>query len=250
MLVVVGGGQGGGMQAPPSPHVALPVMHHQWTRMTFIHWRYPPEQVQALLPARLQVETFDGSAWVGLTPFLMRGVRLPGVPALPWLSTFPETNLRTYVRDARGRTGIWFLSLDAGRLPAALGGRGGYWLPYFWSDMSVHVRNGRTRYRSRRRLPGPAGARCDVDVEAGVPLLERERDELAHFLTARFRLFSLVAGRLAAAMVEHPPWPLHHAHLNSLDQDVVQAAGLPAPEGPPVVHASPGVPVRVGMWSW
>ncbi|TDD12316.1 DUF2071 domain-containing protein [Nonomuraea deserti] len=237
------------MRAPSSPHVSLPVMYHRWSRMTFIHWRYRPEQVRALLPAQVTVETFDGAAWVGLTPFLMRGVRVPGVPELPWLSTFPETNVRTYVRDARGRTGVWFFSLDAGRLPAALGGRVGYRLPYFWSDMSVDARNGRTRYRCRRRYPGPGGARCDAEVETGLPLAERERDELAYFLTARYRLFSLVAGRLAAAQVEHPPWPLHHASLCGLDQDLVQAAGLPAPEGRPVLHASPGVPVRVGMWS-
>ncbi|MEV4582099.1 DUF2071 domain-containing protein [Nonomuraea jabiensis] len=238
------------MRAPPSPRVTWPAMYHQWSQMTFIHWRYPPSRVQALLPDHLTVETFDGTAWVGLTPFLMRGVRVPGVPALPWLSTFPETNLRTYVRDARGRTGIWFLSLDVGRVPAALVGRGGYGLPYYWSDMSVDAENGHIRYRCRRRYPGPSGARCDVEMETGVPLTASERDELAHFLTARYRLFTVVAGRPAAAQVEHPPWPLHHAHLTGLDQDLVQAAGLPAPEGNPVLHASPGVPVRVGMWSW
>ncbi|MER6007089.1 DUF2071 domain-containing protein [Nonomuraea angiospora] len=225
-------------------------MYHRWSEITFIHWRYPPACVQALVPGGLTVETFDGAAWVGLTPFLMRRVRFPGLPALPWLSTFPETNLRTYVRDPRGRTGIWFLSLDAGRLLAALGGRGGYGLPYFWSDMSVDTRDGRTRYRCRRRRPGPAGARCDAEAERGGPLAERERDELAHFLTARYRLFTLVAGRPATAQVEHPPWPLHHSHLIGLDQDLIQAAGLPICEEPPVLHASPGVPVRVGMWSW
>ncbi|MCK2218468.1 DUF2071 domain-containing protein [Actinomadura sp. ATCC 31491] len=225
-------------------------MYHQWTRMTFIHWRYPAERVQALLPEQLTAETFDGAAWVGLTPFLMRGVRPPGVPALPWLSAFPETNLRTYARDARGRTGIWFLSLDAARLPAVLGGRAAYALPYFWSGMSVEAGDGRVRYRCGRRFPGKEGARCDADVELGPPLAEDERDPLAHFLTARYRLFTLVAGRLAAAEVEHPPWPLRHARLGRLDQDVVQAAGLPAPTGPALLHASPGVPVRVGMWKW
>ncbi|WP_327589867.1 DUF2071 domain-containing protein [Nonomuraea sp. NBC_00507] len=218
--------------------------------MTFIHWRYPPARVQAMLPAGLTVETFDRAAWVGLTPFLMQGVRVPGIPALPWLSRFPETNLRTYVRDARGRSGIWFLSLDAGLLPAALAGRSGYWLPYFWSDMSVDAKDGRTVYRCRRRWPGPCGARCDVEVEAGAPLAESERDELAHFLTARFLLFTLVAGRLAAAQVEHPAWPLCQARLISLKQDLVQVAGLPAPEGAPLLHASPGVSSRVGMWTW
>ncbi|MEU4575625.1 DUF2071 domain-containing protein [Nonomuraea sp. NPDC023979] len=234
------------MRAPPSPHVTRPVMYHRWSRLTFIHWRYPVADVRALLPDGLTPETFDGTAWVGLTPFLMEGVRVPGVPALPWLSTFPETNLRTYVRDARGRTGLWFLSLDTGRLPAALGGRAGYGLPYFWSDMSVDGGGSRVRYRCRRHWPG--GPRCDVEVELGGTLTEDERDELAYFLTARFRLFTRVAGRTVWAPVEHPPWPLRHASLISLEQDLTRAAGLPDPQGPALLHASPGVPVRVGMW--
>ncbi|MEV4165395.1 YqjF family protein [Nonomuraea dietziae] len=238
------------MRAPDSPRVARPVMYHRWSDITFVHWRFPPDVVQALVPGCLKVETFDGTAWVGLTPFLMEDVRAPGTPALPWLSRFPETNLRTYVRDARGRSGIWFLSMEAGRLPAALGGRAGYWLPYFWSDMSVRTDGSLRRYRSRRYWPGPSGARCDVDVETGPDLAERELDELAHFLTARFRLFTVVAGRLASAEVEHPPWPLRHARLAGLDQDLLRVAGLPAPDQTPLLHASPGVPVRVGLWSW
>ncbi|MEV2270003.1 YqjF family protein [Nonomuraea africana] len=238
------------MEAPASPRVIWPVMYHHWSNITFVHWRYPRTLVQSLVPDSLTVETFDGAAWVGLTPFLMEDVRMPGLPAVPWLSRFPETNLRTYVRDARGRSGIWFLSMEAGQLPAALGGRAGYWLPYFWSDMSVETDGGLWRYRSRRRWPGPIGARCDGDVEIGAELAEGERDELAHFLTARFLLFTLVAGRLAAAEVEHPPWPLRHARLARLDQDLLRVAGLPAPDHPPLLHASRGVPVRVGMWSW
>ncbi|MGW4475393.1 YqjF family protein [Nonomuraea sp. NPDC004354] len=238
------------MRAPASPRVAYPVMYHHWSTMTFLHWRYPPAVVRPLVPDGLTVETFDGAAWVGLTPFLMEGVRTPGLPALPWLSRFPETNLRTYVRDERGRGGIWFLSLDAGRLPAVLGGRAGYGLPYFWSDMSVRADEARVRYRCRRQWPEPSGARCDVDVAPGTELAEHERDALAHFLTARFRLFTLIANRVAAAQVEHPPWPLRSAHLVRLEQDLVEAAGLPAPDHSPLVHASPGVPVRVGMWGW
>lgn len=238
------------MKAPPSPTVSLPVMYHHWSDITFLHWRYPADLVQRLVPDALTVETFDGSAWVGLTPFLMEGVRPPGLPALPWVSRFPETNLRTYVRDARGRTGIWFLSLDVGRLPAALGGRAGYWLPYFWSDMDVRGDGALRRYRCRRTWPGPSGARCDAEVRLGPELVESERDELAHYLTARFRLFTLVAGRPAAAEVEHPPWPLHRAELVRLDQTLLTAAGLPDPDHAPIVHASPGVPVRVGMWGF
>ncbi|WP_162794910.1 YqjF family protein, partial [Nonomuraea lactucae] len=145
------------MRVRPTPRVARPVMYQRWSHMTFLHWRYPVEAVGSLLPPGLEVEPFDGAAWVGLALFRMEGVRPPGVPALPWLSLFPETNVRTYVRDARGRNGVWFFSLDAGRLVAALAGRAGFRLPYFWSDMSVRADGPRWRYRCARRRPGPPG---------------------------------------------------------------------------------------------
>jgi uncharacterized protein YqjF (DUF2071 family) len=236
------------VKAPPPPRVPWPVMYHEWNSISFLHWRYPPAAVQPLLPAGLRVETFDGSAWIGLTPFLMEGLRAPALPALPWLSRFPETNVRTYVRDGRGRSGIWFLSLDAARLPAVLAARTGYRLPYFWSDMAVRIAGDHISYRCRRHPPAGGAGRCDADVVRGAPLEESARDELAHFLTARFRLFTVVAGRLVAAEAEHPDWPLHHAELRRLDQNLLQRAGLPPPGGEPLVHASPGVAVRVGMW--
>ncbi len=222
-------------------------MYQSWIRLAFVHWRYPEAALRPLVPPGLRVETFDGSAWVGLVPFLMAGVRAPGVPVVPWLSRFPETNVRTYVRDGRGRPGVWFLSLDASRLPAVLAARVGYGLPYFWSDMAVHVSPRRIGYRSRRRLPGPT-AGANLEVEVGPALTEAERDERAHFLTARHRLFTTVPGGLATAEAEHPPWPLHRARLCDGQQTLVEAAGLPAPAGEPLVHGSPGVRVRIGMW--
>ena len=235
------------MKAPPSPRVARPVMYHHWNWITFLHWRYPPAAVQRLLPPGLTAETSGGTAWVGLTPFLMEGVRAPVVPAVPWLSRFGEVNVRTYVHDDHGRSGIWFFSLDAARLPAVLAARAGYRLPYFWSGIDVRVTSGRVGYRCRRRYPA-GGARLDAEVQIGPPLAEAGRDELAHFLTARYRLFTVIAGRLAAAEAEHPPWPLHRAEVLHLNQDLVPRAGLPAPAGDPLAHASPGVPVRIGMW--
>ncbi|MFU8875668.1 YqjF family protein [Micromonospora sp. SL4-19] len=223
-------------------------MYHRWSWITFIHWRYPPSMLQPMLPPGLTVETFDGSAWVGLTPFLMQGVRTPALPAVPWLSSFPETNLRTYVQDRRGRRGIWFLSLDAARLPAVLAARAGYRLPYYWSNMAVRIDGDQVAYRCARRWPGPRRLRCDADVRLGPQLSEAEHDELAHFLTARYRLFTVIAGRLAAAEAEHPEWPLRRGELLRLDQDLLTGAGLPTPASEPLLHASVGVPVRVGMW--
>lgn len=223
------------------------MMHHQWNWITFLHWRYPPAVVQSFLPAGLTADTCDGTGWIGLTPFLMEGVRPPGLPPLPWLSRFGEVNVRTYVRDTRGRQGIWFLSLDAARLAPVMAARAGYRLPYFWSDIGVRVTGDRIGYHCRRRHH-PGNARCDAEVELGAPLAPASRGELAEFLTARYRLFTVIAGRLAAAEAEHAPWPLHHARVISLEQDLLAAAGLPAPVGDPLAHASPGVPVRIGMW--
>jgi uncharacterized protein len=236
------------MDAPPAPRVARPVMLQRWSDLTFLHWRYDPGTVQALLPRGLEVETIGGAAWVGLIPFLMEGVRAPGVPALPWASRFPETNVRTYVRGPDGQAGIWFLSLDAARLPAVLTARATYGLPYFWSRMAVELDGGRVRYRSRRRWPGPSGARCAATVEPGGPYDPRELGALDHFLTARFVLFTVIGGRLAYAHAEHPPWPLARARLLALDQRMLEAGGLPPPRDPPLVHYSPGVSVRVGAW--
>jgi uncharacterized protein len=235
------------MEAPSAPPVPRPLMHHRWTAVSFLHWPYPPEAVQRLLPPGLEVDLAGGTAWVGLVPFRMEAVRLPGLPPLPWASRFPETNVRTYVRDRHGRTGIWFFSLDAARLGAVVTARVAYGLPYYWAAMSVRAVGDRVRYHSRRR-PGTRAAGCRVLVEVGAAFDQSELGALDHFLTARFRLYTRIAGCGAAADAEHPPWPLARARLLELDDDLVAAAGLPPPDRPPLVHFSPGVEVRVGRW--
>ena len=220
-------------------------MIHRWQHLTFMHWRYEPDVVQALLPDGLTVDTHDGWAWVGLVPFMM-WVAPPRFPALPWLGRFCETNVRTYVRDRHGRDGVWFLSLEAARAPAVLAARLGYQLPYFWADMSLQRADGRVSYRSRRRMPGPRGARADADVRIGSAYRPDELRPFDHFLTARFRLFSVTrAGQLRTADAEHRPWLLRRADADRIDESVIAAAGLPAPTGAPVTHYSEGVEVRI-----
>jgi uncharacterized protein len=220
-------------------------MYQTWSWVSFLHWSYPPEVVQRLLPRGLRVHDRDGRAWVGLTPFLLRDLRTPLAPAPPWFAHFPETNVRTYVVGPDGRDGLWFFSLDAARLEPVLVARASYALPYMWSAMTVERDGAVLRYRSRRRWPGPTPAASAVTLEVGDPLAPEELGPFDHHLTARWQLYTTLGPVLARATVEHEPWPLHRAEVRELRSDLLAAAGLPAPEGPPVVHWSPGVRTRI-----
>jgi uncharacterized protein YqjF (DUF2071 family) len=220
-------------------------MYQSWSWLSFLHWSYRPEVLEGLLPGGLRPHTFEGRAWVGLTPFVLEDLRTPLAPVPPWFTSFPETNLRTYVVGPDGREGLWFLSLDAARLEPVLVARSTYALPYKWSAMTVERHGATLRYRSRRRWPGPTPATSAVTVEVGDPLAPAELGELDHYLTARWQLYTTLGRLLARCRVEHEPWPLHRAVVRQLDSTLVTAAGLPAPAGEPLVHWSPGVRTRI-----
>src|SRR5207247_5852748 len=130
--------------------------------------------------------------------------------------------------------------LDASRAAAVFAARATYGLPYFWAEMQVRRAGARVEYESSRH----AGGKVKITVEPGNRL--GAPSPLALFLTERYRLYSLYAGKLAFANVEHEPWPLHDARLLHLEETVRQGAGLPTTSGPELVHYSPRVEVRLG----
>jgi hypothetical protein len=221
-------------------------MRQTWRALTFLHWRYEPDAIRRTLPAGLTLDTFDGSAWVGLVPFELADVAPPGLPAMPWLSRFPETNVRTYVLGPDGVPGVWFFTLEAGRLLAVMGARSWYHLPYRWAKMAVHEQGTRLEYRSaRNRLFGKG--RTDIAVEEGAGM---QPGELDHFLTARFRLYAASRSRIAFAPVQHAPWPLQHARVLRLEEDLVENSGVPRPQGEPLVHFSRELKIKAGALQW
>ncbi|MEU0970513.1 DUF2071 domain-containing protein [Streptomyces sp. NPDC005917] len=228
---------------PSTPRpVRRPTLVQGWHELTFLHWPVEPERVAGLLPAGTRPDTLDGVSYVGLVPFLMRGVGLGPGPGLPYLGTFCETNVRLYSVDEQGRRGVVFRSLDATRLLPVLVGRLGVRLPYLWSAMRLRRQGEVITYACRRRSPA---ATSRAVVRTGPPIAEPS--PLEHFLTARWGLHVTWHGRTAHLPNEHAPWPLHRAELLALDDELVAAAGLPAPPGPPVsVLYSPGVKVRFG----
>jgi uncharacterized protein YqjF (DUF2071 family) len=228
------------------PHVVeRPIMVHRWDDLTFLHWSFAPDVVQRLLPNSLTVETYDDRAWVGLVPFMMR-VGTARVSSVPYMSRFCETNVRTYVTDRAGRSGIWFFSLDAARLGAVVTARTTYRLPYFWSRMRLERAGPTISYSCVRRWPGPRGARSDVAIEIGDAYTPDALNARDHWLTARWTLFSVRGTRARFARAFHEPWPLRRARVTSCRDELLAAAGLPPNHDEPIAHFSDGVAVRIG----
>lgn len=231
---------------PDAPEaIARPLLTQSWLEVTFLHWAVDPADVAGLLPPGTVPDTLDGVTYVGLVAFRMHRVGWLRLPGVPYLGTFPETNVRLYSVDGHGRRGVVFRSLDASRLLPVAVGRLGFGMPYAWSRMAVRADGDTVTYTSSRRLPGPRGARSRVAVRVGERI--EEPTGLEHFLTARWGMHGTFFGRSTYLPNAHPRWSLHRAELLECEEDLVAAAGLPAPVGEPVsVLYSPGVPARFG----
>ena len=223
------------------------VMHQSWRRLLFLHWKFPPETVAPLLPKGLDLDTYQGWAYVGLVPFFMTGVRPARLPAVPWLSHFPETNVRTYVHRKGRDPGVWFLSLEAANPVAVALGRSWFHLPYFHARMKIEELGdkGSLRYTSQRRssvspvpttniecLPGGSGSR----VSPGT---------LDHFLIERYLLYARAGKHLCQGQVHHSPYFVQTAGIMNLEENLIAATGLLRPSEKPLVHWATGVDVEI-----
>ena len=211
-----------------------------WKDLLFLHWEVDPETVQAQLPPGLEVDTFDGRAYVGLVPFTMDRVRLWSLPRVPGFRTFHECNVRTYVRHG-DVPGVYFYSLDAANPIAVLTARLVWKLNYIWARFRVETRAGDVAYRVRRF----GGSSATIGWRVGQPLPASRPGTLQHFLTERYCLYSARGGRVWRGAVAHDPWQLFDAEVPSLDEELVAAAGFGV-SGPPLVYAA--APVEVTGW--
>ncbi|MFD7613887.1 YqjF family protein [Streptomyces sp. NPDC059828] len=229
----------------PPGDTARPLLTQSWLDLAFLHWAADPDEVAGLLPAGTVPDTLNGTTYVGLVAFRMHRVGWFRLPGIPYLGTFPETNVRLYSVDEHGRRGVVFRSLDASRLIPVAVARAAFRLPYLWSRMSIERDGDTLTYTSARRWPGPRGAHSRIAIQVG----ERvdEPNELEHFLTARWGMHNAFFDRPVYLPNTHPRWPLHRAELLACDEELIRAAGLTAPTAAPAsVLYSPGVPVRFG----
>ena len=211
-----------------------------WLDLAFIHYRIAPEKLRPLLPARLRLQKFDGSAWVGLVPFRMARVGPRLLPEFAVLPDFPELNLRTYV-EFDGKPGVWFFSLDADCRPAVFGGRHLYALPYFSADMRQERHGDGFRFSSMRRADG---IRFAGDYRPHGAIHFAQPGTFEHWATERYCLYAhSPRSGLTRVDVHHAPWPLQAAAVEIAACGILSAAGISPDDDPPRCHFSPGVDV-------
>lgn len=217
---------------PPGPWI----MAQSWHDLLFAHWAVDAAELLPHIPAKLVIDTFKGQAWLGIVPFRMSGVRLRWTPPLPWLSAFPELNVRTYV-TAEGKPGVWFFSLDAANPVAVAAARLSFHLPYFKARMKCNEVEGWIQYQSGRSHPGAPGAAFEARYRPAGEFFEAQRGTLEHFLTERYCLYSAASdGQIYRGEIHHPPWLLQPAEAQFTRNSMTAAAGLAAPAELPLLH--------------
>lgn len=229
------------------------VMRPTWHHLLFLHWEVDADILQSKLPPGLELDTFEGRAYLGLVPFTMTSVRPRGLPHLPpfrsWHEDFHETNLRTYVRHPKHGPGVWFFSLDAASAPAVVVARHWFKLPYFYAHMSLQKRcknNQRSlHYTSQRRWPQPLPAACEIEAVVSSEIASAQSGTLEHFLVERYLLYSYSYGQLFAGRVRHKPYPLQTAQVVSLDETLISAGGFIRPQESPLAHYARRVQVDI-----
>jgi uncharacterized protein len=231
---------------PPADHRPWPlprepwVMAQSWQHALFAHWPLPPAALQRFVPSGVALDTFDDTAWLGITAFVVANARIRGVPAVRGVSTFAEVNVRTYV-TTDDKPGVLFLSLDAASVAAVLGARAWFRLPYFFAAGDAQWRGGRMRFVSRREHPGAPGARFGARYRAAATRRLPGGAPLTRWLVERYCLYCGADGTLLRAEIHHAQWPIHAAEATIEVNTLPSALGLRVGDSEAVLHFSPGV---------
>jgi uncharacterized protein len=213
-------------------------MAQSWHDLLFAHWPVDAALLRPLIPVQLQIDTFESQAWIAVVPFHMSGVRLRFSSALPWLSAFPELNVRTYV-VADEKPGVWFFSLDAANPLAVAVARAWFHLPYFRARMCCEEKDGWIRYGNVRRHSSAPSGMLQVNYRPLGEGFQPRRGTLEHFLVERYCLYAKDAcGAMYRAEIHHPPWQLQVAQAEIGYNSMTEAAGVPLPPLPPLLHFS------------
>jgi uncharacterized protein YqjF (DUF2071 family) len=223
---------------------SIPIMRQTWWKLLFMHWELPAESLRAHVPARLEIDTFEGGAWIAITPFTIRGMRASFLPAIPGFSEMHELNVRTYVHY-KGAPGVYFFSLDASSAIAVMGARTFFLVPYFTAEMSLKEDGKKIVYHSRRTHADSPPAEFDATWKIGDALGESEPGSLEFFLTERYCFYTVSGESVYRCRIHHAPWQLRAAEVSSFKSSMIESRLLPSPKGKPLLHYSEELTVDV-----
>ncbi len=220
------------------------IMAQVWHDLLFAHWPVAPEILRPLVPASLELDTFEDEAWLGVVPFRMSGVRLRGTPALPYLSAFPELNVRTYVTHGN-KPGVWFFSLDATNFLAVVAARLWFHLPYFHSRMDLVEKDGWIWYDSARKHRDSTKAIFEGKYRPTGKVFEAGRGTIDHWLTERYCLYAESSRRLYRSDIHHRPWQLQAAEAEIAINTMAAPLDVALLQIAPLLHFAKFQDVRV-----
>jgi uncharacterized protein len=222
------------------------VMTQTWHDLLFAHWPTDRKLLASKIPAAVELDLFDGEGWLGVVPFRMTNVAPRLAPALPWLSAFPELNVRTYVR-VDDRPGVYFFSLDATNPLAVIAARALFRLPYYTAAMTLQPQGDAIRYTSRRTSRRAPRAELVATYRPTGPASPPRHGSLEYFLTERYCLYTVDRnGRALRVDIHHPPWPLQPAQAEFTVNTMAAATNIPVSAEPPLLHFSK----RQDMVAW
>ena len=211
------------------------VMTMHWHDLLFLHWPVRPEIIRPLIPRGLELDTFDGAAWIGVIPFRMTGVRPRYLPRFAGLA-FAEMNVRTYVWTP-GRSGVWFFSLDAASRLAVKTARASYGLPYYNARMEVQLEGESVHYHSIRVDKKSPGAEFHASYKPTGEVYRSAPGTLDRWLTDRYCLYAVDRrGRLGYAEIHHLPWPLQPAEVELRVNTMTRPLGINLPDVRPTAQ--------------
>jgi len=212
------------------------IMNMQWHDLLFMHWPVNRDALRRYIPPALEIDTFDGSAWIGVVPFRMQGVVPRSIPPVPYLSAFPEINVRTYV-SAEGKPGVWFFSLDAGNLIAVEAARAAFHLPYYNARMSCQPTGASVQYASIRTHRNAAPATFAGQYRPTGPIYLSKPGTLESWLTERYCLYAANRrGTTWRGDIHHQQWPLQPAEAAIERNSMTDQIHLTLPDTAPLLH--------------
>lgn len=209
------------------------IMTQTWENLLFIHWPVPAESLRNLIPEELELETYDGTAWIGIIPFQVTHQRVRKVPEIPLFNTYLELNVRTYVTH-KGVKGVFFFSLDASHPLAVLGARM-LSLPYKNASMDFEKKEEIIHFESKRVLSTDTPAKFKAIYRPVSPPEESVPDSLEQFLYERYVLFTNVADEIVRGDILHDPWEVSKASLEIHENSM---SPVELPNRDPIVHFS------------